>query len=109
MRASAPSQRRPPGPGREAGCRRRPMSRTEAAAANAAAASGAKLELKHEQDLLLHWLRADAYPLWATQGYDRVQGGFQEALTAVGPTAERPRRARVQARQIYSFSRAARP
>ena len=79
------------------------MSRTDAAAA----ASGAKLELKHEQDLLLHWLRADAYPLWAMQGYDRVQGGFQEALTSAGPTAEQPRRARVQARQIYSFARAA--
>lgn len=83
------------------------MSRTEAAAANAVAASRARLELNHELDLLLHWLRADAYPLWATQGYDRIRGGFQEALTNTGPNAEQPRRARVQARQIYCFARAA--
>ncbi len=83
------------------------MSRTEAGAANAAAATRARAELGHEQDLLLHWLRVDAYPLWATQGYDRVQGGFQESLTDAGPGAPQPHRARVQARQIYSFARAA--
>jgi mannose/cellobiose epimerase-like protein (N-acyl-D-glucosamine 2-epimerase family) len=75
------------------------MSRTEP--------SGARAALAHEQELLLHWLRADAYPLWATQGYDRIQGGFQETLTSAGPNAQQPRRARVQARQIYCFARAA--
>src|ERR1700683_3813740 len=70
-------------------------------------ASRVRLELAHEQELLLHWLRADAYPLWATQGYDPIYGGFQESLTSAGPTADLPRRLRVQARQIYSFARAA--
>jgi mannose/cellobiose epimerase-like protein (N-acyl-D-glucosamine 2-epimerase family) len=63
--------------------------------------------LRHEQELLMHWLRAYAYPLWATQGYDQIHGGFQESLTSAGPTADQPRRLRVQARQIYSFARAA--
>jgi mannose/cellobiose epimerase-like protein (N-acyl-D-glucosamine 2-epimerase family) len=75
------------------------MSHTEA--------SQAKLALRHEQELLLNWLRAYAYPLWATQGYDHIHGGFQESLTSTGPTADQPRRLRVQARQIYSFARAA--
>lgn len=73
------------------------MPRTEAGAPDAA----------HELELLLQWLRTEAYPLWATQGYDWKQGGFQETLTSAGPNAEQPRRARVQARQIYSFARAA--
>jgi mannose/cellobiose epimerase-like protein (N-acyl-D-glucosamine 2-epimerase family) len=45
------------------------MSHTEA--------SRALLALGHEQQLLMQWLRTHAYPLWATQGYDRVRGGFQ--------------------------------
>lgn len=81
------------------------MASTEAG--NAAEAARARLALVHEQDLLLRWLRTDAYPLWATQGYDRIQGGFQEALTSAGPNSQQPRRARVQARQIYAFARAA--
>jgi mannose/cellobiose epimerase-like protein (N-acyl-D-glucosamine 2-epimerase family) len=75
------------------------MSHTEA--------SQATLELRHEQELLLHWLRTYAYPLWATQGYDHIHGGFHESLTGAGPTVEQPRRLRVAARQIYSFARAA--
>ncbi|HEX2789736.1 MAG TPA: AGE family epimerase/isomerase [Steroidobacteraceae bacterium] len=83
------------------------MSRTEAATGNGGEASGAKLALKREQQLLQHWLLADAYPLWATQGYDRIHGGFEESLNSAGPTPNQPRRARVQARQIYCFARAA--
>src|ERR1700723_592759 len=107
MRASVLSQLRPPGPGCKARWRQRSMSRIEPPAANVAAATRARLELAREQDLLLHWLRADAYPLWASQGYDRILGGFQESLSDAGPGAPQPRRARVQARQIYSFARAA--
>jgi mannose/cellobiose epimerase-like protein (N-acyl-D-glucosamine 2-epimerase family) len=76
-----------------------PMSHTEA--------SRALLALGHEQQQLVQWLRTCAYPLWAKQGYDRIRGGFQESLGSAGPTADQPRRARVQARQIYSFARAA--
>jgi mannose-6-phosphate isomerase len=64
-------------------------------------------QLKREHELLRHWLLHDAYPLWATHGYDVRRGGFEESLTASGPAAQEPRRARVQVRQIYCFARAA--
>jgi mannose/cellobiose epimerase-like protein (N-acyl-D-glucosamine 2-epimerase family) len=64
-------------------------------------------ELQRELESLRRWLLTDAYPLWATRGYDEVRGGFEESLTREGPTAAAPRRARVQVRQIYSFARAA--
>jgi mannose/cellobiose epimerase-like protein (N-acyl-D-glucosamine 2-epimerase family) len=70
-------------------------------------ASQAILALRHEEQLLLQWLRSYAYPLWATQGFDAMHGGFQESLTSAGPTADQPRRLRVQARQVYSFACAA--
>jgi mannose-6-phosphate isomerase len=63
--------------------------------------------LQREHQSLRGWLLHDAYPLWAVQGYDRQRGGFQESLTGAGPVADQPRRARVQARQIYAFARAA--
>jgi mannose/cellobiose epimerase-like protein (N-acyl-D-glucosamine 2-epimerase family) len=62
---------------------------------------------RQEHEWLRHWLLNDAYPLWATQGYDQCHGGFEESLTGAGPSTHPPRRARVQARQIYSFARAA--
>jgi hypothetical protein len=55
---------------------------------------------------LLGWLLASAYPLWAQMGYDHEQGGFHERLSADGPLAEDPRRARVQVRQVYCFANA---
>jgi mannose/cellobiose epimerase-like protein (N-acyl-D-glucosamine 2-epimerase family) len=81
------------------------MSRTDAAAQG----NGAELlaQARREHDWLRRWLLNDAYPLWATHGYDQRRGGFAESLTAAGPSADEPRRARVQARQIYSFARAA--
>ena len=54
---------------------------------------------------LLQWLLASAYPLWAKRGYDHERGGFHERLTADGPVAADPRRARVQVRQVYCFAR----
>ena len=80
------------------------MPHTEDAAPSERGAVGGALA--RERELLLRWLLTDAYPLWATQGYDTVHGGFEESLTAAGPTPDQPRRARVQARQIYSFARA---
>jgi mannose-6-phosphate isomerase len=82
------------------------MPRAEAPAAISAEVSLAKL--KREHDFLRTWLMNDAFPLWATQGYDQIHGGFEESLTSTGPTANLPRRARVQVRQIYSFACAAR-
>lgn len=41
----------------------------------------------------------------AAWGFDEVSGGIEESLTSEGPSANPPRRARVQARQIYSFAR----
>ena len=49
-----------------------------------------------------------ALPLWAERGWDAQRGGFVERLGADGePDRESPRRLRVQARQIYCFSKAA--
>jgi mannose/cellobiose epimerase-like protein (N-acyl-D-glucosamine 2-epimerase family) len=75
--------------------------------ATSASAGEALATLKREHQLLRRWLLNDAYPLWATQGYDRLHGGFEESLTSAGPSANQPRRARVQVRQIYSFARGA--
>jgi mannose/cellobiose epimerase-like protein (N-acyl-D-glucosamine 2-epimerase family) len=47
-------------------------------------------------------------PLWSREGWDQAAGGFVEKLDSKG-RADRaaPRRVRVQARQIYSFAKAA--
>jgi mannose/cellobiose epimerase-like protein (N-acyl-D-glucosamine 2-epimerase family) len=55
---------------------------------------------------LTSWLVDAAYPLWSTRGIDSLRGGFQERLTLSGEPTDDPRRARVQPRQIYAFSRA---
>jgi mannose-6-phosphate isomerase len=55
---------------------------------------------------LTSWLLDAAYPLWYTRGIDSIRGGFQERLTLSGEPTDDARRARVQPRQIYAFSRA---
>ena len=65
--------------------------------------------LKPAADRLRAWAIEHALPLWAGAGYDRVGGRFQERLTLAGkPVADAPQRLIVQARQIYSYSLAAR-
>ncbi|MDE1148250.1 MAG: AGE family epimerase/isomerase [Azospirillaceae bacterium] len=54
------------------------------------------------------WLVEQAYPLWWQAGADRVNGGFHEKLDLNGKPTNDARRARVQARQVYSYSVAAR-
>ncbi|WII73465.1 AGE family epimerase/isomerase [Bdellovibrio sp. 22V] len=54
-----------------------------------------------------NWLTDDVFPLWATQGIDRERGGFIESLSFHGEPLDVPRRAMVQARQMYSFLTAA--
>jgi mannose-6-phosphate isomerase len=51
---------------------------------------------------------AHTLPLWSARGWDTQRGGFIDRLGKDGePDIEAPKRLRVQARQIYSFSRAA--
>jgi mannose/cellobiose epimerase-like protein (N-acyl-D-glucosamine 2-epimerase family) len=56
---------------------------------------------------LLSWLIDDAYPVWATAGFDAVHRTFNERLLAGATVPDEPRRARVQARQVYAYARAA--
>lgn len=49
------------------------------------------------------WLTHDVYPLWAEKGIDRKNGGFIESISFSSESLIQPRRAMVQARQIYSF------
>lgn len=51
------------------------------------------------------WLRLRALPTWATLGL-HGNGGFAEALSHSGRAVVAPRRARVQARQIYVYASA---
>jgi mannose/cellobiose epimerase-like protein (N-acyl-D-glucosamine 2-epimerase family) len=56
---------------------------------------------------LLSWLIHDAYPVWATAGFDAVHRAFNERLIPGAALSDEPRRARVQTRQVYAYSRAA--
>lgn len=49
------------------------------------------------------WLSQSALPLWLKNGVDWDNGGFVESLSQTGAPLDLPRRAMVQARQIYSF------
>ena len=49
------------------------------------------------------WLSTQVFPLWMKRGVDQGSGGLIEALTLEGDALDLPRRAMVQARQIYSF------
>lgn len=53
---------------------------------------------------LRRWLLDDALPLWWRQGADRRHGGFHDALALDGKPVDRPKRARVQARQAYVYA-----
>lgn len=51
----------------------------------------------------------DAFDLWSEIGWDPQRGGFVESADLSGqPNSDLPRRVRVQARQVFSFSEAAR-
>ena len=53
---------------------------------------------------LLSWLKQDALPIWWEKGADHERGGFHELLAQDGSAVAADRRARVQARQIYSYA-----
>jgi mannose/cellobiose epimerase-like protein (N-acyl-D-glucosamine 2-epimerase family) len=65
----------------------------------------------HAQDSVARfrdWVITHALPLWGGRGFDSARGSFIERLTFEGaPVTSAPRRAMVQARQIYVFSHAA--
>jgi mannose-6-phosphate isomerase len=63
----------------------------------------------NESARLLEWFRGDALQLWSTGALDTDHGGYHEALHHDGrPRTDEPKRLRVQARQAFSFARAAR-
>ena len=75
--------------------------RGSAAPASAQRRRGPRLELRR-------WLRGEALPLWARDGYDASRARFCERLDAVGrPLDATPHRLMVQARQIFVFAHAA--
>jgi mannose/cellobiose epimerase-like protein (N-acyl-D-glucosamine 2-epimerase family) len=57
---------------------------------------------------LKRWLFDVALPLWWNDGADRVGGGFHEAISLDGRPLARPHRARVIARQAFSYCEAGR-
>lgn len=55
---------------------------------------------------LLNWLEDSAIPFWKKYGIDIEFGGFYEQLNTELKPIVQPRRARLVARQIYSFAKA---
>jgi mannose-6-phosphate isomerase len=66
--------------------------------------SEAEAALRGAAHDLVTWLSEKALPLWWRSGADMEHGGYVEALELDGTPSDRPRRARVQARQIYCFA-----
>lgn len=56
------------------------------------------------RDTLVDWANRHAFPLWWEAGADHRQGGFVEQLDRDGRPTVANRRARVQARQIYTYA-----
>jgi mannose/cellobiose epimerase-like protein (N-acyl-D-glucosamine 2-epimerase family) len=65
-------------------------------------------EVESEAAALGRWLFDVALPLWWKDGADRVRGGFHEAFDLDGTPLARPHRARVIARQAFSYCEAGR-
>src|SRR4051812_44083214 len=61
-------------------------------------------ELARVRERLLNWLLNDALPLWWEVGADKDGGGFHEAIEHGGSPVLGQRRARVQARQIFTYA-----
>ena len=63
--------------------------------------SSAKIKTQNNQ-----WLSQYVFPLWMEKGVDSQNGGFIESIEHNGSPQDVPRRAMVQARQIYAFTEA---
>jgi mannose/cellobiose epimerase-like protein (N-acyl-D-glucosamine 2-epimerase family) len=61
-------------------------------------------ELATVRKRLLDWLLNDALPIWWEVGADKTGGGFHEAIDLAGKPVQGERRARVQARQIFTYA-----
>jgi mannose-6-phosphate isomerase len=61
-------------------------------------------DLPELRQRLMRWLHNDALPTWWDVGADRAAGGFHEAIDHSGRPVLGERRARVQARQIFSYA-----
>ena len=68
---------------------------------------GVPVALRALHARLLSWLNDTAVPLWTNAGVDPLNGGFEESLDLTGKPLRRARRARVQARQVFSLAVAA--
>jgi mannose/cellobiose epimerase-like protein (N-acyl-D-glucosamine 2-epimerase family) len=80
----------------------------EGAAAATARTMSSEVQAERSVARLKRWVVAEALPLWGQTGFDSARGSFIERLTFEGaPLHSAPRRAMVQARQIYVFSHAA--
>ncbi|MFS0774413.1 AGE family epimerase/isomerase [Sphingomonas sp. 1P08PE] len=66
--------------------------------------ASARAELETGYRGLKDWALGSAAPLWAQKGVDRVRGSFVERLDHDCRELVVPRRARLVARQIYSFA-----
>ena len=66
--------------------------------------SDVEAELASQRDRLVRWLLEDALPIWWSVGADRAGGGFHEAIDMAGHPVRSERRARVQARQIFTYA-----
>ena len=64
-------------------------------------------QLREHAETLTRWTVEHAFPLWASEGVDRVSGAFRESLNDDGRLVDVHRRARVQPRQVHAFSHAA--
>jgi mannose/cellobiose epimerase-like protein (N-acyl-D-glucosamine 2-epimerase family)/glycosyltransferase involved in cell wall biosynthesis len=65
-------------------------------------------DLETEAGALKQWLFEVALPLWWEDGADRIRGGFHEAIDLDGRPLPQPHRARVLARQAFSYCEAGR-
>ena len=61
-----------------------------------------------EAAALKHWLFDVALPLWWEDGADHIRGGFHEAIDLDGRPFAQPHRARVLARQAFTYCEAGR-
>ena len=66
------------------------------------------IDLGNEAAALKHWLFDVALPLWWEHGADHIRGGFHEAIDLDGRPLAQPHRARVLARQAFSYCEAGR-
>jgi mannose/cellobiose epimerase-like protein (N-acyl-D-glucosamine 2-epimerase family)/glycosyltransferase involved in cell wall biosynthesis len=65
-------------------------------------------DLVGEAAALKHWLFDVALPLWWEDGADHIRGGFHEAIDLDGRPLAQPHRARVLARQAFTYCEAGR-